>query len=179
MMNAQEQQDMVQARPSRTSQLASLQATVGDKFVEQGWYRQRREADRRIQEASGGQFWLLSPRYSGDDQPHWIGDRCGHRFFASLNDIYREGLDVNPYFHNLPPDVTRLGSPSGLAEYTLHISFGQAESVRDQQLAELDDDYLFYCHLHDAYYTATLHDFILSAQTTCKCPCCEEEYSNS
>lgn len=173
-------QSCQQATPRRDPSIMTmeeLKAYAGDKLATTSWYRVTRDADKRIREASGGRFHLLSSRYRGDDQPHWIGDQDGRQFYASLNDIHREGLDVNPFYHQLPPDISRLGSGRGLSEYTHHISSGQAKAVSEQQLQGLDDDYMFYCSLHDAYYVTALRAFVLSARTTCNCPLCEEENS--
>jgi hypothetical protein len=174
-MNENLSQQASQRKDPRTLTMDELKALAGEKFVQTSWYRVTRDADKRIREISKGEFYLLSSRFKGDDHAHWIGDRCGHRFYASVAEIRREGLTANPYYQPFPPDVSRLGSDRGLAEYTQFVSSGQAKSVLEQPLRGLDDDYMFYCYLHDVYYAATLREFILSAKSTCACPACEEE----
>lgn len=112
----------------------------------EGWYQQRRRAEKKIRELSGGQI-LLDPYqiyYHGDDHTHWaVHVACSNRFRLALNELEIEGPEfICPFCHG--GLLSRVGSVDQINEYIFNISHNRILFIKNQPLACTHNPHTFF-----------------------------------
>jgi hypothetical protein len=155
-----------------------VQKSLGAITLPHNWYKDRQQAEARLQALSNGNLVLLSNIYSRDDERHQlVHEGCGLPFAASLDEVKKIGPDkICPYCH-LADDLTRFGAVEQVQYYVIEASQSAVYFYASNTLGSPDDQYSFLCMLHRRLFQATFTDFQMSRGKTNGCPLCEADAS--
>ena len=153
-----------------------VQKSLGADPLPRHWFKERRQAESRLQELSNGNLALLASVYSRDDERHQlVHEGCGRPFAASLDEVKKIGPDkICPYCHHAD-DLTRFGAIEQVQHYVIDASQSAVYFYAANTLGSPDEQYHFLCMLHRRPFQATFTDFQMNRGETNGCPLCEAD----
>ena len=141
----------------------------------ENWYQERRQAEKRLFEISGGRLALLSRIYSGDGERHQVvHELCGHPFRASMNEVREIGPDRICPHCNITDDLRRFLGMEQIQHYVIEASRSAVYFYAANPLGSPDDQYRFLCMLHRRAFHASFAEFQQMRGETDACPLCRE-----
>lgn len=141
-----------------------------------GWFQLRKRTDQRIQKMSAGVLSIIERGYRGHSRQHWMRDeRCQHVFRISLNELSRIDVDAACPYCNPCSDLERFGSIEAIQAHVRELTYGNIHFNSENNIGFADDQYGFYCAIHDLSFNLTFEDFIQKSSDGKEngCPFCK------
>ena len=141
-----------------------------------GSFQLLKQANRQLRKMSVGVLSIVDAVYRGHHRRHWMkDDRCEHVFRISLSDLSGVRADHACPYCNPCSDLERFGSIAAIQEHVRELTYGNIHFNAENNIGFDDDQYGFYCAIHDLSFSLTFEDFIHKSvdQKGNGCPFCK------